>query len=142
MRSDKVILSIHFIGLILVIALINITSFGTTSDTDREIYILSVKLNDIYNPDFEIRLPIKINKTFQVIAENGDIKTTISGTLGSSNKGKYPLTLTVSEWGSEKSNITDTTQLNLELDKPMGYGPVSSFLYLRTVTLSKKKLGK
>jgi hypothetical protein len=101
-----------------------------------------VKLNDIYNPDFEVRLPIKINKQFQVVAENGDIKTTISGTLGNSNKGKYPLTLTVSEWGSEKSNISDTIQLNFELDKPVGYGPVSSFFYLRTVTLSKKKQEK
>lgn len=141
MKSYKPIFSIHSIDLIviLVITLININSLGTTGDVSKEKYFISVKLNDLYNPIFKIRIPIEINKQFRIVAENGNIKTTIAGTIGNSYNGKYPITLTVSEWESEKSNISDTTQMNLELDKPVGYGPVSSFVYLRTVTLSKKQ---
>ena len=115
------------------------TSVATVNKADQEAFYLSVNLNDPYNADLLVRTPIRIGVPFRVTVENGDVKTTISGTVGAAVDDKYPLAITVTEWASATSNISDTNNnLRLELDKPTGYGPVSSFVYLRRVTLSKK----
>jgi hypothetical protein len=110
------------------------------SSTSSDQYTLTVKLNTPYNQEFTIVTPVVLDRPFEVTRLNGEIKNTISGVLNQPIDSKYPINLTVLEWKSEKSNIKGTTELNLELDKPWSGGPVSSFVYLRTVTLSKKKL--
>lgn len=114
-------------------------AFAQSNNTGDGSFYLSVRMNDIYNSDLQIFLRVKINKPFKVTAENGDVKTTISGTILGPKEGKYPLSLMVSEWVDEKNNLSGWTDLQLELNKPFGYGPVSSIVYFRTVTLSKNR---
>jgi hypothetical protein len=103
-------------------------------------YTLTVQLNTPFNQEFTIVTPVVLNKPFEVTRLNGEIKNTISGVLDQPLDSKYPINLTVSEWASEKSNIKGTTEQNLELDKPCSFCTVFSIAYIRTVTLSKKKL--
>ena len=133
--SKGVIYGVAFLVFLLALSQ---TSVASINKADKDAFYLSVTLNDPYNADLLVRTPIRIGAPFRVTVENGDVKTTISGTVGEPVEDKYPLTITVAEWASANSNISDTNHLRLELDKPTGYGPVSSFVYLRTVTLSKK----
>jgi hypothetical protein len=50
--------------------------------------------------------------------DNGDVKTTISGTIHDPTDNEYPSTISVSEWASSTSNINDTSELRLKLDHP------------------------
>lgn len=101
-------------------------------------YLLTVKLQDPYNRDVTITTSVMVNQPFAQTNHNEKVQNTVSGVLKPPVSGRFPLELTVSEWKSENSNIRDTTQLTLALGKPWSGGPVSSFVYLRTVTLSKK----
>lgn len=111
---------------------------GPVRASDSQFY-LSVRLNDPYNPDLLVRLPIKIDKQFTTTVQSDNVKTTISGILAKPESDKYPLALTVLEWSSAESNIGGTTEYDLDLDKPCWVGAISSFVYLRKVTLSKKR---
>ena len=129
-----------FYGLCCLILLfvLNPTCLATVNETEGDGLYLSISLKDPYNADLLVRTAIRIGAAFRVTVENGVVKTTISGTVDAPVDEKYPLNITVTEWASATSNNSDTTNLSLELDRPRGYGPVSSFVYLRTVTLSKK----
>jgi hypothetical protein len=109
------------------------------SPASSDSYSLTVKLNTPYNQNVIIQTSVVPDHPFELTELNGEIKNTISGVLRPTVDGKFPIDLTVSEWKSEKSNITDTTELKLELDKAWSGGPISSFVYARTVTLSKEK---
>jgi len=100
-------------------------------------FVLSVKLQDPFNRDFEIRTPVHLGKHFHATAKNGTVTTDISGLVRATSAGKHALKLTVLEWQSPMSNIRDTTDFQLDLDKPQSAGAISSFVYLRTVTLSR-----
>ena len=137
MASSKAVL--YGFGFLVFLFALSLTSVATVNKADQEAFYLSVNLNDPYNADLLVRTSISIGAPFRVTVENGDLKTTISGTVGAPVDDKYPLRISVTEWVSANNNISDTNNnLRLELDKPIGYGPVSSFVYLRRVTLSKK----
>ena len=104
-------------------------------------FVLSVKLQDPYNRYFEIRTPVHLGKHFHATARNGTVINDISGIVRAAT-GKYALKLTVLEWQSPKSNIRDTTNFQLDLDKPQSAGPISSFVYVRTVALSRLVSGE
>ena len=98
---------------------------------------LSVRLQDPYTPDFEIRTPIRVNEPFRVTWTNGKTRNSISGILHPPVSGEYLLTLYVSEWASKQSNSKDTSESKLKLDEPYGWGVVQSVVYTRRVALSK-----
>jgi hypothetical protein len=110
---------------------------GGNEPTHSYHLVLSVKLQDPFNRDFEIRTPVHLGKPFHATAKNGSVINDISGTVRAAKAGKFALKLTVLEWQSAKSNMRDTTNFQLDLDKPQIAGPISSFIYLRTVTLSR-----
>ena len=124
-------------GLLIFVVLLNFVS-ALAHESDSESRYLSVTLNDPYNADVQVRIAIKIGKPFQITLENGEVKTVISGTVRDPIDNEYPATITISEWASATSTKRETSELRLKLDQPHGYGPVSSFVYFRTVTLSKK----
>src|ERR1700745_767393 len=105
-----------------------------SKDKDKNV-VLIVLLQDVFNPHREIRIPVRPNKGFRVSDTSGTVQNTISGQLQHCTDGKYPQRLTISEWASEKSNITGSSNYLLELGKPQGGGPIFSFVYLRTITL-------
>lgn len=132
-------------GLLLVIAaqllgqsdqVAGLTGNGPSTST---CLVLSVRLRDPFNRDFEMRIPVGLGQRFRTTATNGTVRNEMSGRVGAANGGKYALNLTVLEWQSAKNNVRDTTNFRLELDKPQSAGPISSFVYLRTVTLSRKQ---
>jgi hypothetical protein len=104
---------------------------------DAESFDLEITLNTPFNHDFTMLTTVRIGQPFELTATNGAVTNRVSGTLRAPASGAYPLDLTVSEWASEKSNLRDTTKLTLELGKTSGFGPVSSFLYVRQVTLRR-----
>ena len=108
-----------------------------SAQPDAESFDLEVTLATPYNHDFTMQTTLCVEQSFELLATNGGITNTVSGILHAPTNGVYPLDLTVSEWKSDKSNISDTTTLKLELGKMSGYGTVSSFLYNGFVTLRK-----
>jgi hypothetical protein len=138
MRSHVAKASAIIVGLLVALGFIICLPVGAHEGNLEPLY-LTVKLNDIYNPDLRMTLPVRAGKPFKVTVENSDLKTTISGTLSDPVEGKYPLTITISEWASTTNNIAGTSELHLELDKPLAWGPVFSVVYLRTVQLSSKR---
>jgi hypothetical protein len=105
--------------------------------TPQETYMLTVRLQDPCNRDTTITTPVRVSEPFTVTNRNDKVQNVVSGVLKPPVGGRFPMELTVSEWESEKSNMRDTAQLTLELGKPWSGGPVSSFVYLRTVTLTE-----
>ncbi len=107
------------------------------ADAAKNTLILSVTLDDIFNHHFQVMMPIAINQSFKVVAANGSVTNTISGTVGPAVQGKYPLPLYVSEEANNGGSMSGTTGYNLELGKEVSGGPVSSFVFLRTVKLTQ-----
>ena len=68
---------------------------------------------------------------------DGNLKNIISGELHPCSSGKYPLHLSISEWVSEKQNVSGTTDYLLQLGKADGSGFISSVVYGRIVTLER-----
>ena len=127
------------IGIALILPLLIPTSLSARDKTDGKHFMLNVRLQDVFNRDFEIRKRIELGKLFCAKKTNGRVRNTISGVLLAGTDGKFKLGLTVSEWASEKSNITDRWELELELNKAWSGGPIASFAYMRTVNLSRDK---
>jgi hypothetical protein len=98
---------------------------------------LSVRLQDPYNPDFEICTPVTVDEPFRITWINGKIRNSISGILHSPVGAEYSLSLTVSEWASEQSNGKDSSESKLKLEEPYGWGVIQSVVYARRVVLSK-----
>jgi hypothetical protein len=119
----------------LLAVLLPVVAYGAQPDVES--FDLEIALITPYNHDFTMLTTVRTGQPFELTATNGAITNRVSGTLHAPVSGAYPLDLTISEWASEKSNIRDTTKLNLELGKSYGFGPVSSFLYLRQVTLRR-----
>jgi hypothetical protein len=104
----------------------------------RNGFVLTVLLQDPYNSRRELRMPVRVGMHFEVSDVKGSVRNTISGDLYPCTRGTYPLRLTGTEWFSEKSNISDTTEYRLHLGEPQSGGVVSSFIYSRTVTLRQE----
>lgn len=109
-----------------------------TMSAPADSYLLKIRLQSPFNEDFSIETAVEIGKPFEVTRMNGKARNTVAGVLGHPLNGKFPLELTVSEWMSATDNITGTGRIDLELDKPSGGGVVSSFVYMRTITLTRK----
>jgi HEAT repeats len=101
-------------------------------------FVLHVVLDDIFNPHRDLHLPIKLNRPFRLSRVSGKVKNTISGELRPCADGKYPLHLTISEWVSEKQNVSGTADYFLQPGKSDGSGLIASVVYNRTVTLVRR----
>ena len=101
-------------------------------------FVLHVVLDDIFNPHRDLHLPIKLNMPFRLSRLSGKVKNTISGELRPCADGKYPLHLTISEWVSEKKNVSGTADYLLQLGKSDESGLIASVVYNRTVTLVRR----
>lgn len=98
-----------------------------------ELYDLEVSFLTPYNHDFTVLTTIQVAQPFEMVATNGQVRNTVSGTLQPPKGGKYPIDLMISEWQWEKSNTKGTTRLELELGKGSGYvsaGGVVSMWYV------------
>lgn len=113
------------------------SSAPSQAEPGAKALMLSVELDSVYNRHFKVRMPVTINKPFRIEAANGAVTNTISGTVSGPVQARYALPLYVSEWSSKTNNISGTEQLVLQLDKPHAGGPVSSFIFIRIVSLSK-----
>ena len=121
--------------LVLKSTLLVVPSMGAEAET----FSLSLRMQDVYNPDLEIHTDLEIDKPFQILTNNGTVKNTISGVLYRPRGKRYRLRLKISEWQSEAQNSTETFNFTLELDKPWSGGAIQSTVFRRTVTLSRQK---
>jgi hypothetical protein len=117
------------------VAILSMVAHAAQPDTES--FDLEVTLMTPYNHDFTMQTTVRVAQAFELTATNGAITNKVSGTLHAPTNGVYPLDLTVSECASENSNIRDAMKLNLELGKAWCGGPVSSFLYMRHVTIRR-----
>jgi len=108
------------------------------NDTSAELFYLSVKLNDVYNHNLNLNLPVTIDTPFETRVEKGGVKTVVSGVVHDPSDRTYPLSIKVTEWVSETNNQADAIELQLKLNQSLSYGPTSKFVYMRTVKLSKR----
>jgi hypothetical protein len=103
--------------------------------------VLTVLLNDPWNQNHALRVPLEIRKPFRMVDVNGKVRNTISGLLGACSKGTYPLKIQISEWVSPENNVSDAAPIayRLQVDKPFGPGGViaSNSIWARTLTLSE-----
>ncbi|BDI34008.1 hypothetical protein CCAX7_60590 [Capsulimonas corticalis] len=99
--------------------------------------MLSVTLDSVLNHHFQVVIPVTVGKPFKTVSDNGDVTNTISGTISASVNGKYPAPLYVNEKASRGGNVGGVSNYLLELDKAQSGGPVASFVYLRTVKLTR-----
>jgi hypothetical protein len=107
----------------------------------RQSLSLSVVFASPLNPQFEIKTPVVPGLPFKVTRENGWVRNTISGVLQRRAPDKYTLRLTVEEWKSERENVRDSGDLELELGRPWSGGAIGSSVYARTITLLPEKAG-
>ena len=117
--------------------LVSVLPHGSFADNNEKDFSLSVRLKDPFNSDFEVCFPVTVNKSFRVTWMNRGIKNSFSGTLRPLVDGKYPVTLAISEWESERSNSKEAGEHKLKLDQPEEWEFVQSVSYQRTVLLSK-----
>ncbi len=134
----------YFAVLAVLFVLMMVSSVPNRADIDKsslkpnDRFMLTVTLASPYNHQFEVNLPIILNKPFKIEATNGSVTNIISGTVGSPLQGKYPLPFYLSEASAAgDTSIKGTSQYELELDKPVSIGVVSSFVFNRTVKLSR-----
>ncbi len=72
--------------------------------------------------------------TFQV--HSGAAICTISGTVPQPVNGVYNFPIKIDESHGKGMSMNDTQNLSLSLGKPLSAGPIASFVYLRTFTLT------
>ncbi len=117
--------------------LVSVLPHCSTADNNEKDFSLSVRLKDPFNSDFEVCFPVTVNKSFRVTWVNRGIKSSFSGMLRPAVDGKYPLTLAISEWESERSNSKEAGEHKLKPDQPEEWAFVQSVAYERTVLISK-----
>ena len=118
-------------------AMLSIAPTPSSADADKNALMLSVTLDSIFNHHFQVMIPVTVGKPFKIVSDNGDVTNTISGTIGAPVEGKYPAPLYINEKWSKGGDVGGTRSYSLELDKEQSGGPVASFIYLRTVKLTK-----
>jgi hypothetical protein len=100
-----------------------------------ERFVITVLVQDSFNPHLEVAIPIQLNRRFRVVKLDGSVKTIVSGILQRAiADDEFALTLTVSE-----PNQSDTQNFcRLRLDMPLGIGSMQrSTVFGRTVTVSR-----
>ncbi len=126
------ILSIFLIGFMM-------SCSHSSEKAEEDPFTLTVELNTPFNKNFIMKTTVIPGRHFEFTKLNGEVKNRISGELKPPVDGKYRLDLTVSERKSDKSHLEERAEVELEPGKPSSWGPVSSFIYSRTVTISKTK---
>jgi hypothetical protein len=108
------------------------------ADTVEERLTLKVVLTDPFNPTTEIAIPIEVNKRFRRVITDRNVTTTLTGIVRKGLKHTYILEMQTSEWISDTNNNRDSATWRLELNRTQSRGPVSSFVYGRSVTLTPR----
>lgn len=105
------------------------------SNTTEE-FLLKITLADP-GATAEIQTRIVPLKPFESSEMHNGARITIKGELSAKHKGRYRLRLKLAEWRDEKTNSTEEYEVDLIPGKPEGRGFVSSFIYQRTILLTR-----
>ena len=101
-----------------------------------EEFLLKVRLIDPTGPT-EIQTRIVTQQRFEFSEMHNSAKITIKGELAERRKNSYHLKLTLVEWASQKSNSTETYELDLVPGEAQSRAFVSSFIFHRTILLTR-----
>ena len=124
---------------VLAVILCTVPPCPSLAQQKDESFSLTVELRDPINPDFQTCIPIRVNEPFRIAWVDRKVRNSIAGVLRPAVSGEYPLEIVISEGEYEgKVGLKGTSRPQLRLEEPSGWGVVSSFVYLRYVTLSKE----
>jgi hypothetical protein len=101
-----------------------------------EEFLLKITLTDP-GATAEIQTRIVTMKPFEHSEMHNGAKITIQGELSTKHKGSYRLRLKLAEWRDEKTNSTEEYEVDLVPGKPEGRGFIQSFIYQRTILLTR-----
>ena len=128
--------------------LVFILSLNSSSQTQPkpEILTLTVKLENRYNPDFKLCLPIETNVPIEVSWTKGEIKSSISAVLYEPEGEVYRVKFTHTEGTAEKTIYSGMVEPKLKLEKPFEDTFIASLtfknFYTQSLLLSKEACGK
>ena len=111
---------------------------ATASHPDDDAYVLTLRLQSRFNPDFTMRTTVTLRQPFSVARRNGRIQNAMKGVLSPPVDGVFPLDITLSEWESDDFNLSETGSFRLKLNEPHSHGAIASAVHMRTLTLTKK----
>ena len=117
---------IRVAGLCAVISSIAPAPNSAAPDRNTKTLMVSVTIDSIYNHQFQVIIPVTINKHFDIGSDNGDVRNRISGVVYKPEGGKYPANLYITEKTIRGGNIGGTRSYNLELNKSVGWGIAST----------------
>ncbi|BDI33941.1 hypothetical protein CCAX7_59920 [Capsulimonas corticalis] len=113
-------------GLCAVILSTTLKQSSAASDHNQKTLMVSVTIDSIYNHQFQIIIPVTINKHFDIGSDNGDVRNRISGIKYKPIGGKYAANLYINEKTNRGVNIGGARSYSLELNKLVGWGIASS----------------
>ena len=108
---------------------------GTTPPQPDQLWLV-VELDDLYNHDFVVTIPIRPGESFDQTVSNGRVRNTMRGRVGRAVRNRYPVSAEVIvQPPAPAERITDALQVNLRPAEPSAGGPVGTLGISRVVTL-------
>ena len=97
---------------------------------------LIVELDDLYNHDFVVTVPVQPDEPFEQTVSNGVTRNTLRGRIGQADGGRHPVSVEVTvRPPAPAGEITDVLAAKLKESEPAAGGPVSSLGISRLMTL-------
>ena len=120
---------------------LSLNSFAQTKPKP-EVLTLTVKLQDEFNPDFKLCMPIEAEVPIEISWTKGEIKSSISALLRKPEDEDYRVKFTLKEGTAESTIYSGMIEPKLKLEKPYETTFVASSLfknyYTQSLLLSKE----
>jgi hypothetical protein len=85
----------------------------------------------------EIQTKVRPEQPFEYSEMHNGARFTMKGDLGPKINDSYHLRLTIAEWRDEKTNSTETYEVDLVPGKAESRGFISSFVFQRVILLTR-----
>lgn len=131
---------------LVVLTLFSVFAFSINSSAQTQskpkVLTLTIKLQDEFNPDFKLCMPIESDVPIEVSWTNGEIKSSISALLRKPEGEFYRVKFTVKEGTAESTIYNGMVEPNLKLEKVFEKTFIASSIfeeyYTMSLLLSKK----
>ena len=108
----------------------------------QEVLTLTIKLQDEFNPDFKLCMPIEADVPLEISWTKGEFKSSISALLRKPEGEDYRVQFTLKEGTAESTIYSGMVEPKLKLEKPYETTFVASSLfknyYTQSLLLSKE----
>ena len=102
----------------------------------QEVLTLTIKLQDEFNPDFKLCMPIEADVPIEISWAKGELKSSISALLRKPEGEDYRVKFTLKEGTAENTIYSGMIEPKLKLEKPFETTFVASSLFKNYYTQS------